>query len=359
MSTDHQLEIPPFYCPIRVSVHPAAEVIDRRATAWMAARDFCGNPRTLTTLANADIGGFIGRLFPSGNEAALEAITKLHLWGFAFDDEIEVLAAKELTKAMDQHGQLMRMLDIPRQWTPGENIYADVFREISEDLRDLAAPAVWRRWVDRNRAFTLGVVWGCAYRQAGTIPTPDRVTTIRMQDAGGGSYATGLVELAGGFEVPVHDLMRAEVRALTDMTEVILAWDNDIYSYFSETEKHVEDINLVTSLVEHGSLNAQQALIEAMRMRNRVMWCYLRYRREFPAPPGDPLHRYLTGLDDLIRGHLDWALRRTRRYDIDGLDTTWLTVSEADVSHGGDYDLTEPVELPTIRWWWDLLATYQ
>ena len=91
-------------------------------------------------------------------------------------------------------------------------------------------------------------------------------------------------------------------------------------------------------------------------MRNRAMWCYLEHRSRLQVtPPEEPVHRYLRGLDDQIRGHLDWGLSSTRRYDTKKHQPPALTLQEKYVSEIHDYDLTEPVDLPTIRWWWDMI----
>lgn len=225
------------------------------------------------------------------------------------------MAVGQLTDAVDMHGDFMRVLDAPHSSVQTASPYARAFREISDTFRALATPGVWQRWIDSNRAFALGVVWGCVYRHTQSIPSPDHVTTIRALDAGGGSYATNLVEIARGIELPADVRERHEVRALTDMATVLLAWDNDIYSYAVEIDKHVEEINLVTSLAHHWSLDSLDCITRAMNMRNQVMRCYEQVRGRFPTAGDEVLECYVTGLDRLIRGHLGWALERTGRYD--------------------------------------------
>ncbi|MFE0063132.1 hypothetical protein [Streptomyces sp. NPDC059003] len=153
--------------------------------------------------------------------------------------------------------------------------------------------------------------------------------------------------------MPAEVREREEVRALTDMTAVLLAWDNDIYSYAAEIDKHVEEINLVTSLAHHWSLDSHEAITQAVNMRNQVMRCYEQVRAKYPATGDEALERYLTGLDKLIRGHLDWALERTRRYSSEQVELTALTLTEKLPSRAADF--AQPVELPTLRWWWNLL----
>ncbi|MCS7483824.1 hypothetical protein ACFFQW_38445 [Umezawaea endophytica] len=344
--------LPPIYCPIQPSVHPAA-LVNRNAIQWMRDRGFCESPAVRRRLEVSNVAGFVARILPQGDSSTLEAITKLHLWAFAFDDSIEQLAVRNLAEAADRQSYLVRILDAPRSALLADDPYVHSFREVWELFQDLASPAVLRRWVEQFRMFASGVVWGCVYRQLDVIPTSDTVTTIRIQDAAGGCTGTGLVEVAGRFEVADEDLARSDVRALTDMTHVILAWDNDIYSYPLESGKQIEHVNLVTTLVVHDSLTERQALIKAINMRNRAMWCYTSHRRKVFAPEGGPLQRYLRGLDHLIRGHLDWALNSTRRYDSGEHPVPALVLQEESATQIDGHDLTQPIDLPTIRWWWD------
>jgi hypothetical protein len=348
--------LPPVYCPIEPAVHPDARLINQRAIEWMNIRGFCNNNHLRARLERADIGGLAGRLFPEGSTMAVEVLAKYHLWGFAFDDLIENLAANQLVRVVDEHGRLMRMLDVPPRVMRDGDPHAVSFREIYEWFAQLASPAVLRRWIGQTRVFQAGVVWGCVYRYVDAIPNPDSTTIIRMQDAGGGGYGTGLVELAGGFEMPEEELTRDDVQVLTDITHVLLAWDNDIYSYSAEVANEVEQINLVTALAVHGSPTTHQALTQAIQMRNRAMWCYLEHRKRLRSPEDRSTRRYLQGLDHLLRGNLDWGIGLTRRYDTTDPTAPTLALHEEPATQIDGCNLTEPIELPSIRWWWDTIT---
>jgi hypothetical protein len=350
-SADDAAPLPPIYCPIPPAVHPCAERIDRTALEWARAHSFRPGSRVLDKLAAANVGGLVARSFPTGREEALEAIAKLHLWGFVFDDEVERMAGHDLAKVADTHYGLMRILDAPRSTAMDDQPHAAAFRHITEHFHRLARPAVWRRWIDRNRSFASGVIWSCAYRQAGEVPTPDNLTTMRMQDAGCSSYGTALIEVAGDFEVPAGLLHHEEVRTITDIAEVLLAWDNDIYSYSAEAEQQLNDISLVEALAVHHHLTPYQALHRAIRLRNRAMWRYLERRRNLSLPADPELLRYLTGLDQMISGHLDWGLGSTGRYDT-SRPAPRLALQTTPASREQQLDLNRPVDLPTLRWWW-------
>ncbi|WP_156959505.1 hypothetical protein [Nocardia sp. BMG51109] len=338
-------EYPRIYCPIPSAVHPEARRIEQRTVDWMRKRKFYSNESTRRKLEQANVGGLVARLFPYGTTAALEAISRLHCWGFAFDDEIEQVATHQLITVADQHFGLVRMLDAPSS-DAMDGPHASAFQEICQTFRNLATPAVFGRWADLYRGFTLGAVWASIYRQAGAVPSMNTLTTIRQLDSGALAYGIGLIELAGGFELTSAQLARPAVRTLTDITAAILAWDNDIYSYRTEVQNSIDHINLVTAISSHEACSPQQALTKALHMRNQAMRQYLHHRGALAAE--DNLSHYLRGLDHQLRGNLDWGLA-SRRYDTANrhqLSTTLDTIDEV-----GAKSITPPC-LPTIQWWW-------
>ncbi|WP_460699110.1 terpene synthase family protein [Nocardia thraciensis] len=328
-------------------------MVDHRAVEWIRARGLCATGTAERKLEDTGVGDFVGRLFPHSSTAALEAIAKLHLWGFAFDDQIEQLATHDLPAATDWHYRIMRVLDAPES-TSATDPYTTALLEIAADFQELATPAVYERWVDHHREFAAGAVWAGVHRRAGTVPTPDTVTLIRRLDAASYDSAISLIELAGGFELAAADLTRPDVRALADIVSVLLAWDNDIYSHPIEVEHGIDQINLVTALAHHSAPSTHQAVIDAIHMRNQAMWCYTQRRARLQPPEGTLLHRYVRGLDDLIRGHLDWARHGTSRYDT-GRERIPLTLHEEPATTVHRHDLTQPLTLPSIHWWWTSL----
>ncbi|ALG12137.1 terpene synthase family protein [Kibdelosporangium phytohabitans] len=342
--------VPLIYCPISPAVHPLADVVNRHAVDWMRQRGLCPDSQAVSRLEQLNCGALVARLFPYGNLKALETIAKFHCWGFVMDDIVERQARVSLPAVTDQHFGMVRMLDAPECGVLAEDAFAQAFREIHDEFAELAAPGVHARWIDMNRSFAAGVLWAAVHRHAGLVPDPDVVTTIRPMDSGAFGYGIGLMELAGGFEVPAAELNRPDVRRLTDITAVILAWDNDIYSYQKEVEQDVDCVNLVTSLAEHHGQDRRTALAHAIRMRNQAMWCYLRHRRQL-VPSGGVLDCYLRGLDHQIRGNLDWGLRATRRYAT--VDAPALVMWERPTGELNGDSLDEPIDLPSIRWWWE------
>jgi hypothetical protein len=345
--------LPPIYCPVPPVTHPASELANRRAIDWMNRIGFCEDPRRRARIDGINMGALMGAFFPDADVAALEAITKYNLWVFAVDDVIEELASRDLVQSTNLQGRLMRVLDAPRCAVGNDDPHCIALRDIHGWFSQINSRAVVDRWIEYWRVFMFGVAWGCAYRQKDTVPTPDDFTTIRLQDVGAGCTVVALIELAGGFEVPAEELARDDVQTLIDIMSVIAGWDNDIYSYSAEAENGIDHINFVTSLAVHHSLTTSQALRKAIHMRNRAMWRYLDLRSKLELPQEQPLYRFLATLDHLVRASLDWGMNMTQRYDFAKHRAPTLTLHEEPASHIDGYDITQPVDLPSIRWWWD------
>ncbi|MFB7266187.1 hypothetical protein ACFCXH_29185 [Streptomyces nojiriensis] len=284
----------------------------------------------------------------------MEAIARLYLWGFVLDDEIEDSAAHDLTAAADRHLALLRALETP---PPADRTLVDVhqavFRELADAIRELATPTTYQRWVGFYRGFVLGVLATCAHRWTRSVPTLEEITLLRPLDAGTFSFGIGLIEVAGAFELPSPVRDNPSLRAATDIVSVLQAWDNDIYSQSMERNTEHGDVNLVTTLVVHHGLSPDQALAEAIHLRNRAMWCYLRHHDHAATQlPDVRAQRYLAGLDHQIRGNLDWGLA-SRRYRTGTAPRLSLHEHATDRIHGRD--LSERIPVPHMQWWWDHL----
>ncbi|WP_280316852.1 terpene synthase family protein [Nocardia wallacei] len=349
--------LPAIYCPIPRTVHPQTASVDAHSVEWMRSRP-CFAGRVSARLERADVGGLASAFFPHGKQEALEAISDFFCWGFAFDDLIESLATSDLAEAADRQFGLLRVLDAPESALPTADPFTEAFIDIARRFARLAAPAVWRRWIGHTRSFAIGVIWACVYRAADRVPRFDEFAVLRPLDAGAPNNGAVLVELAEGFAVPDDQLEHPYLRTVTDILGTILSWDNDICSYLVESEGSLERINLVTVLARHHGISARAAVAEAIHLRNRAMWCYLRHRNNDPfvgRPGHDIVRGYVNSLDNLISGNLHWSMAHTSRYHTAAplLDLTLHTCPADDL---GDRDLTRPIESPGLRWWWAELS---
>ncbi|MFI1963204.1 hypothetical protein ACH429_03540 [Streptomyces pathocidini] len=324
----------------------------------MRAQPCFADNKLAAGVAQADVGALVSAFFPHGRREALEAISDLYCWQFVFDDLIESLARHDLTEAANRQFGFLRRLEAPESSVLAHDPFADAYLDIVRRLEQLAPPGVWQRWIGLNRSFSIGVIWACIYRATGTVPPFDTFNTLRPLDAGAPNSGAVLIELAEGFAVPDDQLNHPYIRTVTDLTGTILSWDNDICSYLAETERQLEQINLVTVLAHHHKIGPREAAVKAIHLRNRAMWCYLRLREHSPfrdVPGHATVRRYVSSLDQLIPGNLHWSIDRSHRYRTHH-PALGLTRHARSTNHLDGQDLTLPIESPTLRWWWEGLA---
>ncbi|MFE6690956.1 hypothetical protein ACFVFQ_31355 [Streptomyces sp. NPDC057743] len=312
--------------------------------------------RLAARLEKADVGALASAFFPHGTRQALEIISDLYCWQFVFDDLIEDLAARDLVAAANRQFGLQRLLDAPESPIPEDDPFAEALTDIRRRFIQSAPTTVWRRWIELNRAFCTGVTWACIYRATNTVPSFDEFAVLRPLDAGAPNSGAALIELAEGFAVPDDHLDHPYVRTVADLLGTILSWDNDICSYLVETEGNLERINLVAVLAHHLGISPRKAVIEAIHLRNRAMWCYLRHRENNPFNVNDgtshaAVLRYVSSMDHLIPGNLHWSIDRTHRYRA-SRPALALTLHTSPTDRLNGHDLTRPIEAPALRWWW-------
>jgi hypothetical protein len=135
------------------------------------------------------------------------------------------------------------------------------------------------------------------------------------------------------------------------MASFIITWDNDIFSYHKERRGAGYYLNALRVLEQERGLTPAQALDAAISQRDRVM-CLFTTVSEQLAEQGSPqLRQYLHSLRCFIRGAQDWGISSVRYTTPD--DPANMPSVFTDVPTD---DSTEPLDIPAVSWWWDLLA---
>ncbi|MDX6329513.1 MAG: hypothetical protein QOI83_1896 [Streptomycetaceae bacterium] len=341
------LAVKPFYCPIAPAVHPGERAFDTASIAWMFQHGLDTDQRQRQRLALCDFGGLTAKTMPYGQSAPLTLMAKLHSVLFSLDDGLCDEVGATAHGLAHETQRILRALEAPAPQWPDDTPWAAALREIRLELAQHATPSQVRRWTEGMRTYLSGLVWEAACRRDPVLPSLNDYVTMWMR-AIGMAPSTTMIDIVGGFQVSDHDLEQPEVRALTEMTWTLVSWDNDFYSRNKEILRAEDNLNLVDVLVHERGHEAAYALEEANMMRDRVMVLFLRLREQVRPTANDVLRRYLDGLAQFVRGHLDWAQVCARYADDIPAGTGWWKPSPYD-------DSLEPLPIPTIAWWWDQL----
>lgn len=353
--------VPPFWCPLPSTEFPRPAVLEAAALEWLRARKVEKDPAQFRRLEQADFGELAALTMPYGRSAPLLTATKLHAALFALDDDVDegAVGPDQLAPHVER---ILALLDGSAQphsgATGGTGAAGDTPRslalhEIRLDVERYATTPQVRRWIAGMRTYLSAVVAETGFRRAERLPTLEEYVPMWM-GAIGMAPSTALIPVVAGIRVPDSELDRPEVRALTEMTWTLVAFDNDLYSRAKELRRAGDALNLVDVLAGEHGWPLSRAQREAVAMRDRVMALFVRLRDEVATGAGDPLRRYLEALAQFVRGHLDWAsacvrYAEHRPGEPERAPREWWTSRPAD-------DSLSPLPVASVAWWWEQLA---
>ncbi|MBB5122549.1 hypothetical protein GO002_25985 [Streptomyces eurocidicus] len=345
------MESVPFYCPIPPAAHPRVREIDDASVDWMLQQDLDTSSHQRQRLIRCDFGGLTARTMPYGQVRPLTVVAKLHSVLFSLDDALCDEAGATAHGLAHTTSRIMRVLEAPTPDWPDDTPHAAALRAIRLELAEHATAGQLRHWTEGMRTYMSGLVWEAACRRDRALPSVNDYAAMWMR-AIGMAPSTALMDIAGGYELRDQDLDRPEIRAMTEMTWTLVAWDNDFYSRNKEIQRAGDNLNLIDVLAQERDCPPARAQEEAMAMRDRVMTLFLRLREQLWPRSGVELRCYLVALGQFVRGHLDWASACARYADPYGTaePARWWKPAPAD-------DSLEPLPLPAVAWWWDQLES--
>ncbi|MDI2130048.1 selina-4(15),7(11)-diene synthase [Yinghuangia seranimata] len=345
-----RLAVPPIYSPFQAAVHPRYAAIDKQTIDW-ADKFQIGSEALRTKLVTHEIGTFAARILPEGREEAIGIVADFVLWLFGVDDghceegslgtdPKELVAVLSRLTRIAQNPEAPMMLDDP---------LARGLRDLRQRIAVHASPVQTARWVDALREYFMSVVWEASHRTLGTVPDLNDYTLMRLYD-GATSVIPPMMEFAYGYELKPNERDDLRVRALAEMAYFLITWDNDIFSYHKESRAGQYYLNVLRVLEYHDNLTPEQALPTVIAQRDRVTCLFLRIREQVLATASTELRQYIDSLAAFIRAAQDWGVS-SRRYT-----TPEDPANLPAMFHDTPSDTsTEPLPIPCIAWWWDLL----
>ncbi|WP_244501308.1 selina-4(15),7(11)-diene synthase [Streptomyces sp. TP-A0874] len=342
------MTVPEIYSPLPPAIHPRHAEIDAQTSQW--AHEFkIGSEDLRSRLIAHDIGTFAARILPEGDEGAVSIIADFILWLFGVDDG-HCEEGDLGTRPGELAGELSRLLRVaqdPQAPLLPDDPLADGLRDLRLRLGQYATDSQIARWVDALREYSLSVAWEAAHRAAGTVPSLSDYTLMRLYD-GATSVIYPLLEMGRRYELRQEERDRRTVRAISEMSSFIIAWDNDIFSHHKESRSSGYYLNAIRVLEHHENLDPGTALSVAIRQRDSVMAHFLYVRDRLLQDASPELVQYLESLGHFIRGAQDWGIsshRYTTPEDPADLPTAFSS-SFADTNQA-------PLDIPVISHWWD------
>lgn len=302
---------------------------------------------------------FYGRITPGGIEDRLQIAADWCYWGFAFDDvwsdECQVMERPaELTALVARLLRLLETMDV--RLCNGDR-YLIALRDLVVRLSRCATPTQLRRWIEAHRLWLFGIVQRHGLQARSKMPGLDEYVTMRLHDCGGAPCTT-MIDIVNGVEVLGNEMDSPRIRALTEMTWMIAAIDNERVSRAKEIQGEEKVQNLVDVLMHGRECSYEEALRDVVAMRDRMMCLFLRLREQAMSHASPALLRYLSDLGHLIPGNIEWSLKTARYTTVYGAGAS--PVGSVVLSGGRALEPADGLLLPppvvSIAWWWEQLA---
>jgi Terpene synthase family 2, C-terminal metal binding len=341
------VELPPMavYCPIPPAIHPSAAAVEAASAVWLAHYQYFGDDAFRRTLLATKSAEFAARVSPDAITERLQIASDWDYWGFAFDDQSDGgLFATDVAAFTTYAHKLVRLLEIRAPRLLDSDPLTSAVMDISARFAACVSPAQHRRWVQAHRAWLFGV----AAQVSATDLDLNQYLTIRLNNAAG-EVVTATCELVGGYSVPADEYHSPAVQALTEMSRLLAALDNDFHSYAKTVvlqEKNQQNIIGIIASQDHCSVHT--AVTKAISLRDRIMCRFLELSAQSRRLDVDT-RRYIQDLEHVVRGNIDWALT-VPRYAVQGQQ---LASTFSIVDKPADSSPHSP-GIPSIDWWWNI-----
>ncbi|MEU2431382.1 selina-4(15),7(11)-diene synthase [Streptomyces sp. NPDC007861] len=344
-----ELVVPPLFSPIHPAIHPRHAEIDVQTAAW--AETFrIGSEDLRGRLVRQDIGTFAARILPEGREEVVSLLADFVLWLFGVDDghcEEGELGQRPGDLAGMLHG-LLRVAQNPEAPMMLDDALAAGLRDLRLRVTRYGTAGQTARWIDALREYFFSVVWEASHRRLGTVPDLNDYTLMRLYD-GATSVVLPMLEMGYGYELQPHERDRTAVRAAAEMASFVITWDNDILSHHKERNSSGYYLNVLRVLEQNG-LPPGQALDTAIAQRDRVMCLFMRLSTYLSQDGSPQLRQYVASLAAFIRAAQDWGISSVRYTTPDDPAANPSAFSDTPTD-----DSREPLDIPAVSWWWDLL----
>ncbi|WP_329548666.1 MULTISPECIES: terpene synthase [unclassified Streptomyces] len=308
-----ELSVPSVLCPFPVTCdETAARKADEEIVAWALSLDLFPGQRT--ELNGYRFGTFAAFTHPDAVDhdhlmLAARNITAL----FAADDHycderIEgvslAMSASRLAGSLTALENGSRLPDCPAtEGFVGSDPVARALRETAEHITRLGTPAQVGRLRHETIATFLAMAAENGWRNAGHAPDPAEYLAHRKYN--GAMACLVLIDVVGGYELPVRDWEEPGVRSLSLAASLMIMLVNDLYSVAKESAD-IGSHSLPTVLSARHGWSLERSMCATGELHDRLMRAYLRLEPDVARNASPELTRYLAGLRHWMRGNLEW-----------------------------------------------------
>lgn len=192
------------------------------------------------------------------------------------------------------------------------------------DIRERMLKYVSHRWLRRfarnvEDYLMKGTLVAAQNWMLGQVPTFHKYEEQRKYDS---ALFTShdLIELSEGFELPDEIYYRYEIQTLNELSNLVVSYTNDLFSYHKEVNVFSSPNNIVHVVMTHEKLPLRKAVHEVVDMINTKVASFAELEKKLPRwddRTDKMVSLYLKGQKTWMRGNLDWSVKSKRYHSPD------------------------------------------
>jgi hypothetical protein len=296
--------------PFPATCHPLADTIERDAIRWVSRY---APAHAIPHLEKTRSGRIVARtVSPDASVELLTAYSRMLAWGFWFDDEFVDDAAAGSPLLCPAITSVLDILDHGCGTGAAGARMEEAFTDVVDGLRAVLPPAYFARWCCEMRLWFCSMVFQNRVRAIGGTPSAAEYKTIRLYTVC--SFACiVLVDSTWQQEVAYTDYYDPDLTALRISAANVVAWQNDIFSFYAEQAHPGRFWNLPEVYAAHGC-SIDEAMLRTAREAAEEAASFIQRETALKSHLGAGARAHMQSLKNWMRGCHDWSREAVERY---------------------------------------------
>ncbi|KAH9902971.1 terpenoid synthase [Cubamyces lactineus] len=319
-TTDSQevimLKFPDFVSPVPYPLrcHPQEREVSRQSEEWLLSMaNFSEKQRAKFLTLNA--GLLSGMCYIDCTFDELRVCTDFMNFLFTLDDwtdEFDTTGTRGLAECV------MNTLYHPHTYHSDTAAHR-LTKSFWTRMQETAGPGCQQRLMSTLDTYFQAIMQQAADRGDHNIPELEEYILLR-RDTSGCKTGFAFIEYAANIDLPDDVIEHPIIKALSDATNDLVSWANDVLSYNAEQARG-DTHNLVCVLMNMNNVDRQEAIEQAGELWRKTLDWFFECRKVVPSW-GPEIDRqvalYIQGLEDWIIANAEWSFETERYFGKEG-----------------------------------------
>ena len=321
--------LPKFFNPYPSRINLHREIASKNALRWACENGLINGRSALEQAQSSHFSALAALAYPEANSADLALINCWIIWLFMFDDQMDACRLGQHTD--DCRRVVQRILRLMHPFPSRQDVsfadnaielaWLDFWGRISEGM----SLTMQQRFLEDVRGYLLGTQWEIDKRASHQIP--DLLSYIDgRRTTGAVATLFDCIEYTSHSELPPSFCNSALFSAFRNAANDVVTMTNDIFSYDKEIANG-EVNNCVVVCQQLLKRPLQEAVEFVNNLQTSRIHLFLRTKNDLDAffettalleTERKKVLHYVEGMQDWMRGNLEWSLATRRYHDRNG-----------------------------------------